>query len=537
MELSVTYKNGRFFAHNMENFSSVFNKNHLKKNGWKHNNVDGWFTTNLWSVSLLRDHADERVQNILNKSFIQHSPWKGTLTTPKGLKLLDHQPQSAYYSLSRTRSYLGLAPGLGKTIIAALIAVVMKNKVIIICPPFLTLNTLEEFKKWAPSILTKILDNIDWEVPDVLIVPDSQLHREDVRVYIRFFKVELLIIDEAHRFKTETAQRTKALLGHTFRNVYKPGIVDAPNLKKLVYMSGTPMPNRPIELFSILSKSAGQFIKFRNLNSYGMKYCAGFAVKNEYTGKVYGNDYTGCNEKEFATLMSEVKSKNYKDTNGFMLRLDKSILGLPPLTEEIVVLGEDMPRELKSMNAELLRMYSPKDLMRRMIALALGHETDSHLHLMTYRRLLGQYKVKPSVEYINSILEETDEDLLIVGYHKEVMKEVNEKLSDYSPLLITGDTPSMKRQSIVKEFQTNKNKRIILGNLDAIGVGFTLTKANRVLLIEWDWAPGKNRQVIDRGHRYGLNHPLLAQYLAFRNSLDRSHLETLMYKERITKHV
>lgn len=537
MELSVIYKNGLFYAHGMEDYFIPDAINQLKKKGWKHNNRDGWFTSSIMSASLLREHANEAAKNIINRSYIHFSPWKGALTVPKGLKLLPHQPGSVRFALSRNRAYLALAPGLGKTIIAALIAKAFGKKVLVVVPPFLCLNTQEEFEKWAPSLHVRILDNVDWIVPDVLIIPDSIISRADVRDYVRMYQPECLIIDEWHRYKERNTQRTRAMTGHTFRGKYMPGICDGRNIRLIVPMSGTPMPNRPIELHTTFNKFAPEYIEFRSYDAYGMKYCGGKPIKNEHTGVVYGNDYTGCNREEFKKLMKSVKAKDVNDPKGFMLRLNKKILGLPLLTEEIVILGDEMPRELKAMNAELLRQYSPKDLMRRMIALAMGHETEAHLHLMTYRRLLGQHKVKPAVEFIKSVLEETDENLLIVGYHKEVMKETYECLSDYNPMIITGDTPMRKRHLIVKEYQQSKKKRALLGNLDAIGVGFTITKADRIPLIEWDWAPGKNRQVIDRVHRIGVDHETTAQYLAFRNSLDRSHLETLIYKESITAYV
>lgn len=551
MGISVIYKSGAFYA--------TFTKPNLdmgvvlKKEGWKHNTRDGYFTTNLKSASLLRDYADERAKNIIDRAFIKFTPWKGALTLPKKLKAFPHQIGSAIYSLSRNRSYLALSPGLGKTIVAAIIAATEGKRCIYLCPPFLTINTLEEFEKWAPSLHTKILDNVDYIIPDVLIVPDSQINNPYVRSYIRAFKPELFIGDEWHRFKTETAIRSKAVFG--FRDNrkrvgerYTPGILDGKDLKRIVLMSGTPMPNRPMELFTTLRKCAGEYIDFMSMNEFGLKYCDGFVKTSEWSNKAYGYDFTGCNEKQFKLLMNRVKSpitideatgKIITEDQGFMLRLDKSILNLPKLTEEIVVLSEDMPRELKSMNAEMLRMYSPKDLIKMRIKKLMGESLDEEddVHIMTYRRLLGQYKVKPACEFIKGILDESEENHLIVAIHKEVVAMIAERLSKYNPMVITGDTPTMKRQKIVKEFQASKNRRVMLGNLDAIGVGFTMTKVHRVPLVEFDWAPGKNRQVIDRAHRIGLKHEVLAQYLVFRNSLDRNTIETLLYKEKITSYV
>ena len=117
--------------------------------------------------------------------------------------------------------------------------------------------------------------------------------------------------------------------------------------------------------------------------------------------------------------------------------------------------------------------------------------------------------------------------------HKEVIAELVNKLMKYQLRFATGETPTKTRHKMVKEFQNNQNVRLFIANVDAMGVGHTLTKANRVVLVEYAWVPGVNRQAIDRSHRYGLNHSLLAQYLVLANSLDKPVLEALKRKENV----
>jgi SWI/SNF-related matrix-associated actin-dependent regulator 1 of chromatin subfamily A len=524
----MTYNKGAFFLKGSTRTISeiMYKKTNLV--GWKHDKINGWFTTKITSAFLMREHADDRAKNILNKSFIQHTPNKKVLVIPNGLKLLPHQPGTVRYALSRNRSYLALDPGLGKTPIAALITQAMNAATIYICPPFLALNTLEEFQKWNPKMSIEILGSHDWIVPDVLIIPDSIISHPHTREYIRFFNPKVIIVDEAHRYKELTAKRSKALFGYVDRrkqNSIVPGIVDARELQKLIYMSGTPVPNRPLELFPVLHKSAPEYIDFDSKDSFGMKYCGGF-----YNG--HGFDYKGANEKELTKLRNRFVSKDDKDDKGFMLRLHKELLGLPPLLEELVILGDEMNPELKNLDKSVTKRLG-KDMMKAVIA-ATRKQNEDELHISTYRRLLGMHKVEPSFKYINSILEETEENLLVFAYHKDVIKSLAEKLKAFRPLVITGDTPKEKRHAIIKEYQSSKERRLILGNIDAMGVGYTITKANRCIGVEWSWVPGVNRQIIDRVHRYGLKHSLLAQFLAFRNSLDITMYNTNERKKKVT---
>lgn len=532
MSFSVIYNNGAFHAVGEvdKKTLSIFKEDRWKVDPHKCKAT----TTSVLSAYRLRDHADETAKNIFARKFLSYSPWTGPLFTPSGL--LDHQFPSAIFALRRNRSYLGLEPGLGKTPIAAVIAQTMNVRALYVCPPFLTLNTLEEFQKWAPGLDVGIIGaRGDWDLPQVLIVPDSVIDDPSVRDYIRMFRPELIIGDEFHRYKTPTTARTKAMLGWRDQRTrrYHPGIVDGVNVKKVVAMSGTPMPNRPIELFPVLSKLAPELIEFKSMHNFGVEFCRAYEVTNQWTGQKYGWDYKGCNDEALKVLSSRMTTSDPLDSEGFMLRLRKDILNLPPLTQDIVVLSEDMPVKLKSMNASVLERYSPEDLMKEEIAVSRGQKKDD-LQLATYRRLLGMCKARAASSYIKALLEDTEQNLLVFAYHKEVIAELMKHLGKYDPLVVTGEINSSKsaRHKVVKEYQTNKKRRIFLGNIDAAGVGLTLTKAHWVGMVEWSWAPGVNRQAIDRAHRYTLEHPLHADYFAFRNSIDVNQYRTLERKSR-----
>lgn len=524
--IRVTFRNGKFLGKCLFEERKIF-----KDARWDFDRASGiYFTNSSVRAKLLSPYMDGKAKIELGKNIILTDLWENRpeqILVPQGLSLKPHQPIAVTYGLRQNKGYQGLDPGLGKTIVAATIAHNIGERIIYICPPFLVQNTIDEFKLWAPNLrVIALKDCNDPKWYDVLVIPDSMVHKEDVRDLIMrhcSFGKATLFIDEAHRFKNDETRRTKSVLGQAKgRRGRTKGIIEFDNIHRIVPMSGTPMPNRPMELYGILDRLAPETIDYMTKFDFGKKFCGG-----KHNG--FGWNFDGhSNMKE---LRERVQPK-------FMLRMRKSewLKDLPPKIEEIVMLTGKTSVKLAKMTSSLLEKHSPEDLMKQVIANREGM-AEGELHIATYRRLLGVEKLPLVKEYVKNLLEETEEKLLIFVIHKEVASEIAKELSSYNPLVITGDTKMETRHALVREFQTDENRRVIIGNIQAMGVGFTLTKANRVLFIEWSWVPGENDQAGDRVHRITLEHACLVQFLAMPNSLDRPVLETLLYKRSATKHI
>lgn len=476
-----------------------------------------WHTPDHGIAARLREHCDDLAKSEIAKVLLTVSPWTGGVYHSPEETLKPFQLEAAVFALSRNRAYLGLDPGLGKTPIAATIANTLYHSkqgcaVVYICPPFLTRNTEYEFKKWA-NFLTNI-KRYEPEEPkaQTLIVPDSIINREVVQKeliqFVRYARERgispILFVDEAHRFKNPTAGRTKAIFG----GKKQKGL--AAHFDRVYYMSGTPMPNRPVELYPVLSHSAPETIDFMNFFDYGRKYCGAF--KNEY-----GWDFSGASN--VPELASKVIGK-------FMIRMKKDdvLKDLPPKTEEMVLIGDDLPPKLASVDSKVLKEFSPEDLMA-------GRFSE---HISTYRKELGLYKVKEAGLYLKSLLEETEESVLVFAIHKDVIATLEHDLKEFEPIVITGDTDMKVRHEYVKEFQSNISRRLFIGNIQAAGTGLTLTKASRVVFVEFSWVPADNDQASDRAHRIGQRDNVFVQYLVFKNSIDRQVIETVLRKKKST---
>lgn len=421
---------------------------------------------------------------------------------PKGLTPFSFQLDALPFIFQRDNVYIAYDPGLGKTIVARLVQNWLASRNVrhiahVIVPPFLSANTETEFKKWgfkADKEPFRIFR--DSKLNDVLTYDDA------MRDLARFKNdLKILIVDEAHRYKNEKAARSIALYAL------------AKHYDKVIFMSGTPLPNsRPIEIWPILKRFAPDVFG-TNFMQFARRYCG--AHKNDYDKWVFDRM---TNRKEFYARI----------TKSFMLRLKKRE-ALPDMPERIVsmlTVGEGMPPLIGKLERKLLSRYSEQDLIEGKISAKVGKDD---LHMSEYFRHLGSLKLELAYPFIQLLLEETNENLLILAHHKEVISQLLILLHQYRPLSLA--VPAKDRQAVVDKYQRSKDRRVLVGNLLASGVGLTITKADRVLILEPSWRPGDNDQAIDRAHRIGREGSVIAQYCVLKDSLDAKRMAVVMNKE------
>jgi thymidine kinase len=119
--------------------------------------------------------------------------------------------------------------GLGKTVIACLTAKALGKRGIVICPPHLVGDDYEK-SRWRKYIEDFELHG--WKV--------SSLGKlEEVKEYVKDKNIEVVIIDEAHRFRN---QRTESYF-------YLSEICRG---KTVILLTATPFNNRPADIFALL---------------------------------------------------------------------------------------------------------------------------------------------------------------------------------------------------------------------------------------------------------------------------------------------
>ena len=457
------------------------------------------------------------------------------IPSPDGLEYLPFQKAGIKYALDRQNVLVADSMGLGKTLEA--IGVFNSDpaikRVLIICPASLRLNWKREFEKWSTRpVRIEIVNGgkpKDWpdDNPDVVIINYDVLQKHRKRIDMVAW--DMLVGDEIHLCKSQKAQRTKAVFGwKTKEGEIKQRPIAA---RRKLYLTGTPIVNRSIELWLLVEsldpKDLGRNF-FRFAKRYTQASCNG-----------YGWDFSGADKLD--ELQRKMREK-------FMVRrLKKDVLKeLPPKRRQIL---EIPANGAEGAITEEKRMYAKHqewidDLERRLTEAKRAEDRDliseitgqlkhargvAFTEMARVRHEVALAKVPAVCEHLENALE--GGPIVCFAHHRDVIAQIAERFGDRA-VVLTGDTKMEDRQKAVDRFQAGEVD-LFVGNIQAAGVGITLTKSSHVVFAELDWVPGNLTQAEDRTHRIGQAESVLIQHIVLEESLDATMAEKLIEKQDV----
>ena len=479
-------------------------------------------TSSVLAAAQFRPYASDAAERIFNRALMKLN--KVPLLPP--LPFLDsHQREGVKWILTRSRSYLAHAPGAGKTCEAVVASVLSKGegKVLFIVPPSLTKNWEVETLNWTefaglwPAIATVPVtaqrQDMAWDAADFIICPDSMLDKPWVIDRLFSTKWKFIGVDEASRYKEEVAARTKVLFGGVMKNGFESTglIYESP---RVVLLDGSPMPNRPIELWAPVFAMAPETIDFMSKHDFGFKFCG--AQLNDWGGWEYRG---ASNEDELRRRLREK----------FMHVVTEEELNHPERLRKMLFINGKDPRTAlhKSWERRHLQQMSFNDLSEDM----------SQGDIARFRRELGLKKVPWAIKYINERLKDPDEKILLFAWHRDVLEAVYEGLRGNSMALIMGGTRASYREAAFRDFNEGASQ-LIAGNIGAMGRGHNLQAARRVVFLEYSWTDELNKQCEKRASRKGSKHRSIpCEYIVAPGTMDEKILNAVFTKQRTVKRI
>ncbi|XP_048560097.1 SNF2 domain-containing protein ENL1-like [Triticum urartu] len=137
--------------------------------------------------------------------------------------------------------------------------------------------------------------------------------------------------------------------------------------------------------------------------------------------------------------------------------------------------------------------------------------------------------------FIMSLLRKLLEEghhVLIFSQTRKMLNLIQEAilLEGYKFLRIDGTTKIAERERIVKDFQEGPGAQIFLLTTQVGGLGLTLTKAARVIVVDPAWNPSTDNQSVDRAYRIGQTKDVIVYRL-----MTSGTIEEKIYKLQVFK--
>ena len=385
--------------------------------------------------------------------------------------------------------------GTGKTI-QALCAIPCHAAVIVVCPASLRGLWRDEIHAWREDLTAKIEVGSqvkDWPKPgQVLIVSDGSL-----RVMSTWPAVEnlYLIADECHAYKGRS-KRTEAMQ------------LLAANVRRgggwTIGLTGTPLLNRPAELYTIALVFGCARLAFRSWTEYT-------SLWNCRKGR-FGELVWGKAEPEVREFLARVS-----------LRRTRAEV-MPELPEKTY---QVLPVDLSPLLMKEMNLAWAED-REKIEAWASSDKPPSFEHHSKWRANLAKAKMDSMLEWVKR-QEEAQEPCLVFSMHLCPILALG---SRPGWKVITGETHPEERTNIVRSFQQGELKGVGL-TVRAGGVGITLTRAAFVLFVDESYTPADNAQAEDRACRYGQKRAVQVTYLVAEHPLDKRIHQILRAKQKM----
>ena len=401
--------------------------------------------------------------------------------------------------------------GLGKTI--QMLSIILdytqntkeeKRATLVVSPSSLTLNWLNEAKRFAPELKVEVVRGNATERKQIIkriddydiVITSYDLLKRDIELYReKKYNFRYIIADEAQYLKNSTTQNAK--------------VIKELNADTRYALTGTPIENSLSELWSIFDFIMPGYLftykKFKNLYEVPI---------------VKDND-----EKAINKLKMLIQP--------FILRRTKKevLTELPEKT--ITVLNNQMQGEQQSIYMSYLAQVKEevaneinvngfeKSQIKILAALTRLRQICCYPGLFIEGYKGESSKLNQCMEIVEDAVEAGHKILLFSGYTSMfdiIEKELKNK--DIKYFKLTGNTKVDERINLVDNFNTDPDIKVFLISLKAGGTGLNLTGADMVIHYDPWWNQSAENQATDRAYRIGQKNNVQVYKLITDNSIE-----------------
>ncbi len=484
----------------------------------------------------LRQEMEQRLQETATRhaaSLQQSSATDAELDIPtlRG-ELLPFQRAGVRFALLHRGVLLADDQGLGKTVQSlSTVEHLSLYPAVVYCPAVVKLNWKAEIGKWLPHRKVAVLGVGKRAAGVPPAEADFIVLNYDIAAKHQNLLLDLglraVIADESHYLKNRKAGRTLAV---------SLVVEESKRLEKVLFMSGTPVLNRPNELAEQLRLLGILDAEFGGFRSFAFRYCAAYSDKfglhadgASHLDELHRRLRETCMIRRLKRdVLAELPDKT-------IVRVPVTITNRPAYAKADNEFSEWL-RDKLSADVDFLKSIEHLSPAAQRLAMTKRVKKTLRAEVLAkrgaLRALSGLGKVADAVAWIREFHESSgDEKLLVFAHHTEVQQALLQEFPD--SLHILASDSSEQRQAAVSEFQTDASRWLIILSTPAAQTGLTLHAASNELFVEYEDTIGAHAQAEDRAHRIGQKNAVTVYRLHVEGSIDDDMEAALACKQEV----
>lgn len=331
-------------------------------------------------------------------------------------------------------------------------------------------------------------------------------------------EISIIAIDECHKNMSPKSTQGKVIL-----DIKK----QTGKMVQWIPMTGTPIKNKPIDVFTPLKLVDGHEIK--NFFQWSQQFCI-FGGYGGYEIMGYKN----------IPMLKDMLQGN------MIRRLKTEVLDLPPkiyfneyveLTPYQEDLYEAVEEDIYEHKEEILESVNPLTAMLRLRQITGSPELVDNSLPVDDDYLSKNAKLMRLIEIIDDCVERGEKAIVFSNW-VEPLRTVYKFLSKkHKTCCYTGTMSETDREKHKRVFINNPDYKVMLGTIGAMGVSLTLTVATNVIFFDDCWTPADKEQCEDRANRIGSTNPLNVYTLMAKDTIDERVRQILEQKRGIANFI
>ena len=505
------------------------------------------------------------------------------MTEHLGRKLKEHQKSAVKFMLANRRCILADSMGLGKTTSAIISALASgSKKILVITTASLKSTWKREIKLYEPEENVYVVNGTKWggetskftvinydivqnyyEIPlekqyeeqvldngngdvEIIRVPVMKTDKKTGKLVPKMVKsrkkdkirealknsplfqcdFDCVIIDEAQKLANNSSNRYKVIYDYLTKA----------NLPYIFLTTGTPLTNTPMNLYNILKLIKADITS--DYEFYVKRYCDGKTMYKPGEFKKWSaiadrNGLTGDPKFEYikdhaqkmtipqgATNLDELRERI---KHLYIRRLSSDIPGMvnKMIDTRYYDLTPTQKKEYDRLWDEYIKAQEEN-----------GDNTNEEYRQLVEGMLVRQYLANEMIEntkkLANDYLEDGEKVIIVCNFASEI--EAFKKYYGKKCVTYDGKMTTKQKDKAESEFMNNPKIKVFIGQIEAAGVGLTLTESRVMIFNSYSWAEVSNRQMQDRIYRITQKRDALCIYQLFTDSISQDMFDKVMRK-------